>query len=362
MARWFRFLFRFGLALILLVSGYLVGLIKSGPNNRSQVLAWVNGSPITRTMLDRELAQFERRSVELLCYRTLVVEQAKAKGCATGAVDISDDSKVDSLLDKLCIYGLDPGYFRKIYDNFSQELEVRDLVVAVVSTESLSNSFSAEVKGGGSFEDLCTKFGRPLDGQADFNLAGQSNELLHDRFGGDTAERLLALKVGGTLGPIPWGGASIFVKVSRLKASYEDLLPSIEKMVARSRRLLVLNSITSRAWITATAPFDVARLYRPADPSEELPAEDGRSVGNASRAEKPAPKFSGDRQPVPSGLKPPTTTSLDHQRPAGALQQQPVTDLHIPQADISPRSGDSPLNGLPGLTPPSNTATPVGGR
>lgn len=292
------------LTLIVAVSlGFVAGArhIRREPGRVS--VATVNGESITQAEFEDAMKLVVGQEVlRLLCAQKAVLQEAKKRGLSVSDEEVEDARKsgrglsygsfklpdeattdpglrdvVDQevraglIMRKMVLKDVSESWKRHVYDLFKEELTQYELFCIVLPNQGEVSVVAAKLKKGESFSDLAASYSAEESSKRNGGRVGFLTEpAVQALLGADASEALAALKPGVVSEPIETAVGVVFLKVGKVRSSYDELKPSIEELFVESRRLGVLQDLISGAELIS--PFG-AKIKMPGAASQPSPVK-----------------------------------------------------------------------------------------
>ncbi|HEY4002599.1 MAG TPA: peptidylprolyl isomerase [Candidatus Xenobia bacterium] len=266
-------------------------------------VATVNGEPISRSMLETALDDYEgQRITRRLIRETAILQDAVKENVTLDDADsrarlevlthqIPDGSQLAlldrslrarMLLRKLVLKRVSDGELRHWYEAFKDELTRYEVYDILAQSAAHARVIAGALKDT-PFEEVAARFSRDLQSRPQGGRCGfLSLSEVEEAFGGAARQDVLQLSPGRVVGPIACPAGVLFLKVGRVHSTYGDLKPDIENLVVDARAQALAYTLVAHAQVTWTGR--------------------GGSVANLPAA---TPESGAVFAPVPSAVKAP---------------------------------------------------------
>ncbi len=280
------------------------------------VLKLASGSQVLQGLVEERLVEqeAERRKLRLTAEEEAELEKAARKLPNADLAVIALRRARTALLEKrLLLQGVEESTMREIYDQFKPQLVQYEVFVIVLASRKDGQHVARGLQDGIRFDLLARDLSLDPSKAQGGRLGNLTLPQIERLLGQPVADAVRGLKPNSVSGTLFSNHGLVVVKLGKVLQSYEELKPSIEGLVAGSRRAELLTELLLAARISSpflTEPPSTASAAKPAGilPEQdakvpELPAPDLTMPGAGQLA---PPKDQGSR---PNELPKPTGTS-----------------------------------------------------
>lgn len=246
------------------------------------VLKLASGSQVLQGLVEERLIEqeAERRKLRLTPAEEADLEKAARKLPNADLAAVALRRARTALLEKrLLLQGVKDATLREIYDQFKPQLVQYELFIIVLASRKDGQHVARGLQDGVSFDilarDLSLDPSKAQGGRLGTLTLPQIERLL----GQPVADAVRGLKPNSVSGTLFSNHGLVVVKLGKVLQSYEELKPSVEGLVAGSRRAELLTELLLAARVSSPFLAEPLSATSAAKPSGILPDQDAKVPG-----------------------------------------------------------------------------------
>lgn len=246
------------------------------------VLKLTAGSQILQSLIEEQLVlqEAERLKVRLTPDQEAELEKAAGQLPNADLAVIAKRRARTALLERrLLLQGVEEATLRDIYEQFKPQLVQYELFVIVLATQKDGKDVARSLQDGVSFDILARNLSLDPSKAQGGRLGTLTHPQIERLMGQPVADAVRRLKPDSVSGTLFSNHGLVIVKLGKVLESYEELRPTLESLVAQSRRAQFLTELLLSARIHS--PFLTSQPTAPSasKPSGILADPNGQPAG-----------------------------------------------------------------------------------